>query len=414
MNHLEFRVAVIGLGYVGLPLASSLSKRFEVVGFDLNSRRISELQNGFDSTRELSPADLAASPNILLTNNEDDIRACNVFIVTVPTPIDQALNPDFTPLVRASEMVSSKLKKGDVVVLESTVYPGATEEIMVPLLEKDSNLIADQDFYVGYSPERINPGDTAHRLENVVKVVGSNSEVGRERLTQIYGPIISAGIHVVSSMKVAEMAKVIENVQRDVNIALMNELAVIADKVDVNIYEVLEAAGTKWNFLNFKPGLVGGHCIGVDPYYLIHKAKQVGFNSDLILAARRANESTVSFFVSKILKAMFSLQGTKRNKVLLLGCTFKPDCPDLRNSKVFECASELSDYGISVFVHDPFITGDEPQFSDSIVSWATFGKPEVGLAVLMVEHKAYIDLGVDGIQSLCGGTVPILDLKNAL
>lgn len=409
------KICVIGLGYVGLPLAVGLAKHFSVVGFDIDEGRVGQLDNNIDVTNEVSSDELkAVRLNLNFTELVSELIGFDVYIVSVPTPIDNALNPDFSALKAASNTVAQVISKGAVIVFESTVYPGATREVMVPILEKVSGFVKDKDFFVGYSPERINPGDKEHRFENIVKVVGSDSQVGRDVLSLVYGTAVTAGIHLVDSLEVAEMAKVIENIQRDVNIALMNELAIVADKLDISIGSVLAAAETKWNFLPFKPGLVGGHCIGVDPYYLIHKAKEVGFNSDLILAARRTNEAAVGFYVSKIIKFLLALGVGTNPSVLLFGCTFKPDCPDMRNSKVKDCARELNDFGISVYAHDPYFEEIQVDFGPVMKDWVSQGMPSPDLAVLMVEHRVYLDIGKAGLQKMLGDGVPLFDIKNCL
>tara|TARA_B100000700_G_scaffold323501_1_gene427407 strand:+ start:97 stop:1356 length:1260 start_codon:yes stop_codon:yes gene_type:complete len=353
----EIKIGVVGLGYVGLPLAVEFSKQFVTCGLDLSLERINSLKKFNDNTSEVEKSLLQEAINhnsLLVTNKPNDLSDCNFFIISVPTPIDSYKVPDLEPLLGACKTVGKLLKKGDIVVFESTVYPGATEEECVPILEKYSKLVFNNDFFCGYSPERINPGDKEHTLTNIVKITsGSNNEVAKT-VDSVYNKIIKAGTFLVSSIKVAESAKVIENIQRDVNIALVNELAIIFEKIDVSSKEVLEAAGTKWNFLKFKPGLVGGHCIGVDPYYLTHKAKGLGLNPELILAGRRINDSMPLYVASNIIKLMTSKGfDIKRSKILVLGITFKENCPDTRNTKVVELIKELAGYGCTVDVTDP-------------------------------------------------------------
>jgi len=373
------QICIIGLGYVGLPLAVAFAKKYQVVGFDINAKRIEELNKGFDSTLEVSEDELKAvleTSNLKLTTSIEDIRDCNVYIVTVPTPIDSHKNPDLTPLIMASRTVGRVLKKGDIVIYESTVYPGCTEEVCVPVLEQESGLkyissensslithhssLETEGFYVGYSPERINPGDKEHRLSTIKKVTsGSTPEVAKE-IDDLYASIIEAGTHLAPSIKVAEAAKVIENSQRDINIAFVNELVLIFDKLGIDTNDVLEAAGTKWNFLKFKPGLVGGHCIGVDPYYLAYKAKEIGYHPEIILAGRRTNDNMGIFVANKVVKLMIHKGHTiKGSKVLVLGITFKENCPDIRNSRVIDVIRELQDFGCNVDVYDPWADPEE-------------------------------------------------------
>jgi UDP-N-acetyl-D-galactosamine dehydrogenase len=353
-------IAVIGLGYVGLPLAVEFGKKLDVIGFDINPRRIAELQAGTDRTLEVSSAELGEAAGLRFTTDPQDMASANVFIVTTPTPIDEAKRPDLRPLLAASESIGKVLSPGGVVVYESTVYPGATEEECVPVLEKFSGLTFNQDFFVGYSPERINPGDKEHRVHSIVKVTSGSTPEAADFVDDLYGLIITAGTHKAPSIKVAEAAKVIENTQRDVNIALVNELAMLFDKLDIDTHDVLEAAGTKWNFLPFKPGLVGGHCIGVDPYYLTHKAQMVGHHPEMILAGRRINDSMGAYVASQMVKKMVQ-EGIqiKGSRVLVLGLAFKENTPDLRNTKVVDVIRELEDYGVRVDVHDPMVDPDE-------------------------------------------------------
>jgi len=353
-------IAIIGLGYVGLPLAAEFGKKHPTIGFDINQVRIGELREGYDRTLEMTNEELKASGELSFTYLLEDISNANIFIVTVPTPIDKFKNPDLTPLKRASEAIGSILKEGDIVIYESTVYPGCTEEVCVPILEKVSGLKYNDNFHCGYSPERINPGDKQHRLPTIKKVTsGSNPDIA-ERVDELYKSIITAGTHKASSIKVAEAAKVIENSQRDLNIAFVNELALIFDKLEIDTHDVLEAASTKWNFLPFKPGLVGGHCIGVDPYYLTHKAESIGYRPEVILSGRRINDNMGSYVASTVVKMMIQ-EGIpiRGERVLVLGITFKEDCPDIRNSKVIDVVDELRTYGVEVDVYDPMADKEE-------------------------------------------------------
>ena len=355
-------ISVIGLGYVGLPLAVAFSKKYKVIGFDINNERIKELKEGYDRTLEVSEEELKKAINngLEFTSTLEDIKDANIYIVTVPTPIDKHKNPDLTPLIMASRSVGRVLKKGDIVIYESTVYPGCTEEVCVPELERESGLKFNEDFFVGYSPERINPGDKEHTVTKIKKVTsGSTPEIAKE-IDNLYSSIIEAGTHLAPSIKVAEAAKVIENSQRDINIAFVNELALIFDKLGIDTNDVLEAAGTKWNFLKFKPGLVGGHCIGVDPYYLTYKAKEIGYHPEIILAGRRLNDNMGIFVANKVVKLMIQKGHTiKGSKVLVLGITFKENCPDIRNSRVIDVVRELQEFGINVDVYDPWADKEE-------------------------------------------------------
>jgi UDP-N-acetyl-D-galactosamine dehydrogenase len=348
------KIGVIGLGYVGLPLAIEFGKSMDVVGFDINVQRIEELKKGHDRTREVNKAELAEASRLVYSFNHEDLKSVNYFIVTVPTPVDEFKKPDLTPLVKASETVGKALKRGDIVIYESTVYPGCTEEICVPVLEKVSGLKFNKDFFCGYSPERINPGDKHHRLPTIRKVTSGSTPEIADKVDQLYRRIITAGTHKASSIKVAEAAKVIENSQRDINIAFVNELALIFERMNIDTHEVLEAAGTKWNFLPFKPGLVGGHCIGVDPYYLTHKAEGLGYRPEVILAGRRINDNMGVHVANTVIKLM-AQAGLPINKgsILILGITFKEDCPDIRNSKVIDVINELKSFGTQVDVYDP-------------------------------------------------------------
>lgn len=348
------KIGIIGLGYVGLPLAVEFGKVLDVVGFDINKERIEELKKGYDRTKEVEEADLKASKKLSYSSDLNDLKSVSYFIVTVPTPVDEYKKPDLTPLISASKTVGSVLKKGDIVIYESTVYPGCTEEDCVPVLEKTSGLKFNVDFFCGYSPERINPGDKLHRVTTIKKVTSGSTPEVAEKVDNLYKRIITAGTHKAASIKVAEAAKVIENAQRDINIAFVNELALIFDRMGIDTQQVLEAAGTKWNFLPFKPGLVGGHCIGVDPYYLTHKAESVGYRAEVIIAGRRINDNMGSHIASRVIKLMAQHeQPIHGGKILVLGITFKENCPDIRNSKVVDVIQELKSYGTNVDIYDP-------------------------------------------------------------
>lgn len=408
-------IAIIGLGYVGLPLAVEFGKKYPVVGFDINKARLSELSKGHDSTLEVDDQELAEAKHLSYSSSLDDLKACNVFIVTVPTPINEHKQPDLTPLIKASETIGKVLKQGDIVIYESTVYPGATEEDCVPVLERVSGLTFNKDFFCGYSPERINPGDKEHRVTTILKVTSGSTPEVAETVDQLYRSIITAGTHKASSIKVAEAAKVIENTQRDVNIGLINELALIFNKLGIDTEEVLKAAGTKWNFLPFRPGLVGGHCIGVDPYYLTHKAQSVGYHPEIILAGRRLNDGMGAYVASQLVKAMLNKRiHVKGSRVLVLGLTFKENCPDLRNTKVVDIIAELQDYGVSVDCYDPWINATEAQHEYGITP---VSEPDVGDydgIVLAVAHKEFAAMGVEKIRALGKSDHVLYDLKYVL
>lgn len=409
------KVSVIGLGYVGLPVAVAFGQHQQSIGFDINSARIAELKRGEDSTLEVEPSDLKAA-DILFTSNPSDIRQADFHIVAVPTPIDEAKRPDLTPVLKASETVGAELKKGDIVVFESTVYPGATEEDCVPVLERCSGLKCGEDFFVGYSPERINPGDKEHTFTKITKVVsGQNAEI-LEIVAQVYESVVTAGVHRAATIKVAEAAKVIENTQRDLNIALMNELALIFHRMDIDTRDVLAASGTKWNFLKFDPGLVGGHCIGVDPYYLTHKAQITGYIPQVILAGRSINDDMGEFVASQTVKLMIN-EGMviKGALVTVLGFTFKEDVPDLRNTRVIDIVEALLDYGIKVQIHDPYASAAEAheEYGVELLEQAQI-KP-ADAVILAVPHAAYIDAGWDGVGGyLKGGAGIVMDVKARL
>jgi UDP-N-acetyl-D-glucosamine/UDP-N-acetyl-D-galactosamine dehydrogenase len=409
------KIGVVGLGYVGLPLAVNLAHHFEVVGFDLKTDRIAELRSGVDRTLEVSDTDLAAA-KVYYTSDEEDLDQCRLIIVAVPTPIDDYNNPDLTPLHSASVVVGRHIQKGSCVVFESTVYPGATEEVCVPLIEKESGFACGVDFTAGYSPERINPGDKVHTLASITKIVSGSDAPTADMLVQVYGSVVEAGIHRASCIKVAEAAKVIENTQRDINIALMNELAMIFDIIGIDTLEVLKAAGTKWNFLPFRPGLVGGHCIGVDPYYLTFKAESLGYHPDMILAGRRINDGMGKFIAERTVKLMIhSGKTVKGAKVAILGITFKEDVPDLRNTRVVDIVHELVDFGVDVLVHDPLADSREAKqyYGLDLVSLESL--QGVDAVVVAVMHKAYTQMGLPGICGLCTNGRPIVvDVKSAL
>ena len=402
------KIAIIGLGYVGLPLARLFATKFYVVGFDINTDRITELKSGFDSTLEVDNETLqsvlivedADSNGLYCTNQIDKIKDCNYYIITVPTPVDKNNRPILTPLIRASESVGSVMKQGDIVIYESTVYPGATEEDCVPVLEKFSGLKFNEDFYVGYSPERINPGDKEHTVEKILKVTsGSTPEVG-EKVDILYKSVITAGTHLAPTIKVAEASKVIENSQRDINIAFVNELAKIFNLMDINTHDVLEAAGTKWNFLPFKPGLVGGHCIGVDPYYLAQKAQEHGYNPEIILAGRRLNDSMGEYVASQVIKGMIRKNiKIKGAKILILGMTFKENCPDIRNTKVVDVVSALKEYNTDITVYDPWANEEEVYREYGIVSFKEIPAEKYDAIVLTVAHDKFIKLDLEILKS---------------
>ena len=408
------KIGIVGLGYVGLPLAVHLARHFEVVGFDLKTERVAELRSGFDRTLEVADADLAAV-KINFTSEGDDLGQCRLIIVAVPTPIDEHNNPDLSPLRSASVIVGRHIRKGSCAVFESTVYPGATEEVCVPLIEKESGFVFGVDFTVGYSPERINPGDKVHTLASIIKIVSGSDAPTADMLVKVYGQVVKAGIHRASSIKVAEAAKVIENTQRDINIALMNELAMIFDNMGIDTLEVLQAAGTKWNFLPFRPGLVGGHCIGVDPYYLTFKAESLGYHPEMILAGRRINDGMGKFVAERAVKLLIhSGKTVKGAKVAILGITFKEDVPDLRNTRVVDIVHELVDFGVEVLVHDPLADSREAKQYYDLELVSLENLRGVDAVVVAVMHKDYARLGLRGIAGLCTNGRPIVvDVKGA-
>ncbi|MDF9617286.1 Vi polysaccharide biosynthesis UDP-N-acetylglucosamine C-6 dehydrogenase TviB [Pseudomonas entomophila] len=411
----DTKLAVIGLGYVGLPLAVEFGKQREVIGFDINQARIDALNEGHDATLEVSDEELSLARGLRYSANVEDLRTCNVFIVTVPTPIDEYKQPDLTPLVKASETIGKVLKRGDIVIYESTVYPGATEEDCVPVLEKFSGLVFNKDFFAGYSPERINPGDKEHRVTTIKKVTSGSTPEVADLVDALYREIIIAGTHKASSIKVAEAAKVIENTQRDLNIALINELALIFNKMGIDTEAVLQAAGTKWNFLPFRPGLVGGHCIGVDPYYLTHKAQSIGYHPEIILAGRRLNDSMGAYVVSQLVKAMVKRRiHVDGARVLIMGLTFKENCPDLRNTKVVDIVKELQEYNIQVDVHDPWVSVEEAQHEYGITPVQQPVQGAYDGVILAVAHQQFKDLGIESIRSLGKAEHVLYDLKYLL
>lgn len=407
------RIGVVGLGYVGLPLAVEFGKHYNTVGFDVKQARIDELSRGRDSTLEVSRQELKSADRLTFTGDVKDMKSCKVYIVTVPTPIDEYKRPDLTPLVKASESLGTVLKRGDVVVYESTVYPGCTEEVCVPILERVSGLKFNRDFFAGYSPERINPGDKQHRLPTIKKVTSGSTPEAADFIDSLYASIITAGTYKASSIKVAEAAKVIENTQRDVNIALINELALIFNRLGIDTEEVLLAAGTKWNFLPFRPGLVGGHCIGVDPYYLTHKAQEIGYHPEMILAGRRLNDNMSLYVAGEVVKLMTSKRiHVKGSRILVLGLTFKENCPDLRNSKVIDIIRELEKYGAKVDVHDPWIDVKEARLEYGVQPLRALGSTKYDAAVLAVAHKEFRDLGIRSIRKLLKSTSVVYDIKH--
>jgi UDP-N-acetyl-D-galactosamine dehydrogenase len=406
-------VAVVGLGYVGLPLAVEFGKKGRTIGFDLSVAKVESYKNHVDPTGELSSDELKASRQLEVTTDPAALAQADYIVVAVPTPVDIAHNPDFTPLAGASTTVGKYMKKGAIVVFESTVYPGATEEVCIPLLEKHSGLKWKEDFHVGFSPERINPGDKEHTLTTILKVVSGDDEPTLERVAQLYESVVTAGVHRATSIKVAEAAKVIENTQRDLNIALMNELAIIFDKVGIDTLEVLQAAGTKWNFLPFRPGLVGGHCIGVDPYYLTHKAEMIGYHPQVILAGRRINDGMAKFVAEKTVKSMISSGfHVKGSKVNVIGLTFKENCPDLRNSKVADIVHELQSYGCDVHVYDPVADADEAQheYGIQLQSWDSL--PKADALVVAVPHKEVLAHTLADFQDKLNEAGCFIDVKS--
>ncbi len=406
------RIGVIGLGYVGLPLAVEFGKRFHTMGFDIKPKRIAELKSGKDSTLEASPAELKSASRLRFTTAPKDLAKCDVFIITVPTPIDDYKRPDLTPLIKASETVGKVLRKGAVVVYESTVYPGCTEEICVPVLEQHSGLKFNKDFFVGYSPERINPGDKEHRLPTIRKVTAGSTPKAAKFVDSLYASIITAGTHLAPTIRVAEAAKVIENTQRDVNIALINELALIFNRLGIDTEEVLKAAGTKWNFLHFRPGLVGGHCIGVDPYYLTHKAQEIGYHPEMILAGRRLNDNMGLYVASEVFHRMTERRiHVKGGRILVMGLTFKEDCPDVRNTRVVDVVRELEKYGAKVDIYDPWVDADEAEHEYGLRPVKSLRKGAYDAIVMAVAHREFREMGLARIRALGKKTHVLYDIK---
>ena len=409
------RIALIGLGYVGLPLAVEFGKKYETIGFDINQARVDELKRGEDSTLEVEPQEFALARQLSFTTDPEDIRDCKIFIVTVPTPIDEHKRPDLTPLEKSSSAIGKLLKQGDVVIYESTVYPGATEEVCVPILEAESGLVFNKDFYCGYSPERINPGDKEHRVTTIKKVTSGSTPEIADKVDALYSSIITAGTHKASSIKVAEAAKVIENTQRDVNIALINELALIFNKLSIDTEEVLKAAGTKWNFLPFRPGLVGGHCIGVDPYYLTHKATEVGYHPEIILAGRRLNDNMGSYVADQVAKIM-----TKKRihvmdaNILIMGLTFKENCPDLRNTRVVDLVAEFQGFNCNVDVYDPWVSREEAKHEYGILPVDAPQPGHYDAILLAVAHNEFTQMGVEAIRAFGKSNHVLFDIKYIL
>ncbi len=410
------KICIVGLGYVGLPLAHAFSEKYEVIGFDINTSRIDELNSAYDRTLELNEIQMkeAIAHGMKFTCDLDAITDCNIYIVTVPTPIDSSNRPDLTPLIKSSESVAKVLKKDDIVIYESTVYPGVTEEICVPVLEKNSGLVFNQDFFAGYSPERINPGDKEHTVKKILKVTaGSTPEIAK-KVDELYKSIITAGTHLASSIKVAEASKVIENTQRDVNIALVNELALIFDTMGIDTNDVIEAAATKWNFIKLKPGLVGGHCIGVDPYYLTHKAEELGYKPDLILGARQINNGMGKYIAEQTIKKMIANdKHVKDANILILGVTFKEDCPDMRNTKVVDVIEELKTYGCNVDVYDPWVDPEEEKhhYSHGIIEDPFKSDKKYDAIVVAVAHKQFVELSQEDYANLSNDIPVIMDIK---
>lgn len=411
----DTKICVVGLGYVGLPLAVEFGKKIKTIGFDINKARIEELQNGKDSTLEVEPEELKANSNLSFSSDPQSLADVNVFIVTVPTPVDDHKRPDLTPLIKASETIGKIIKKGSVVIYESTVYPGATEEDCIPVIERVSGLKFNEDFFAGYSPERINPGDKEHRLTTIKKVTSGSTPEVAEYVDSLYRSIVTAGTHKASSIRVAEAAKVIENTQRDLNIALVNELSLIFNRMGIDTLEVLEAAGTKWNFLPFRPGLVGGHCIGVDPYYLTHKAQEIGYTPEVILAGRRINDGMGQYIVSQVVKKMLRKKiHIEDSNVLILGLTFKENCPDIRNTRVVDIVKEFKEYGANVDVYDPWVNPVESEHEYGIKPVAQPAPGKYDAIIVAVSHNEFKDLGTEKIRALGRRDSVLYDIKCVL
>lgn len=411
----KVKIAIIGLGYVGLPLAVEFGKKYKVLGFDINQDRIDELNLGKDSTLEVAPEDLQGLKDLQFSSSKNDLKDCNVYVVTVPTPIDNYMQPDLTSLIQASEMIGKVINKGDVIIYESTVYPGATEEECIPVVENSSGLNFNHDFYAGYSPERINPGDKEHRVANILKVTSGSTPQIAFFIDELYASIITAGTHLASSIKVAEAAKVIENTQRDVNIALINELSLIFNRLDIDTLEVLEAAGTKWNFLPFRPGLVGGHCIGVDPYYLTYKAQAVGYHPEMILAGRRLNDNMSKNVVARLVKEMV-VRGINVGaaRILVMGLTFKENCPDLRNTKAVDIIHELTSYGTEVDILDPWCSAEEAIKEYGFIVHKNVSEDSYDGIIIVVSHDEFKAMGAQKIRALGKKNHVLYDLKYVL
>ena len=412
----NIKICLVGLGYVGLPLAVAFAEKFKVIGFDVNSTRAEELDKGHDRTLEINDKELkSVKKNIVYTSNIVEAKDCNIYIVTVPTPIDRANRPDLSPLIKSSNSIGTVLEKGDIVIYESTVYPGVTEEICVPELEHSSGLIFNKDFYCGYSPERINPGDKKHTVKKILKVTSGSTPQIADTIDELYNQIITAGTHKASSIKVAEASKVIENTQRDVNIALINELALIFDQMSIDTNEVIEAAATKWNFINLKPGLVGGHCIGVDPYYLTFKAEELGYKPDLILASRQINNGMSKYIADQTIKQMNKAgKEVKNSNILVLGVTFKEDCPDMRNTKVVDIIEELKNFGANVDVYDPWVdpTEEKKWYKHGIISNPVDNDKKYDAIVVAVAHKKFKEYTSKTYSNLSNDNEVIIDIKN--
>lgn len=411
----DLKIAIIGLGYVGLPLAVEFGKQLPVVGFDIQQKRIQELKSGQDHTLEVSPEELKQATQLTYSANLDDLRSCNFFIVTVPTPIDEFKQPDLTPLIKASTSIGKVLKKGDVVVYESTVYPGATEEVCIPVLEQVSGLEFNQDFFAGYSPERINPGDKLHRVTNILKVTSGSTPEVADFVDAVYQLIVTAGMHKAPSIKVAEAAKVIENTQRDVNIALINELAVIFNKLGIDTEAVLQAAGTKWNFLPFRPGLVGGHCIGVDPYYLTHKAQSLGLHPEIILAARRLNDGMGEYVATQLIKEVVKQRiQVVGSKILVMGLSFKENCPDIRNTKIVDMVKALKEYELDLDIYDPWVDPKEVEHEYGLAPITQLKEHHYDAVILAVAHDEFKNMSVEDFRALAKENYVLYDLKYIL
>ena len=411
----DIRIGVIGLGYVGLPLAVAFGQKYNTIGFDLNETRIKELHSHIDTTKEVENEELRATTRLQYSSDIASLKDCNYYIVAVPTPIDKSKRPDLKPLISASKTVGTYLGKGDIVIYESTVYPGATEEVCVPVLEDVSGLRFNNDFFCGYSPERINPGDKKHRITDIIKVTSGSTPETAIKVDELYKSVIAAGTHLASSIKVAEAAKVIENTQRDVNIARVNDVALIFNRLGINTSEVLEAAGTKWNFLRFTPGLVGGHCIGVDPYYLTHKAQEVGYHPNMILAGRRLNDDMGRYVASRVIKLMLKKNiEVAESRILIMGLTFKENCPDLRNTKVVDIISELEDYGVSVDVYDPWVDTEEAEEVYQISLVPRLPQAHYDGIILAVAHDEFCNMSIEDMKRAAKPASILFDVKNIL